>query len=508
MLARLSLVWGWRFARRRGVRRAARWGLVAWWSPLLRWGLLCGWRLLARPRRNAHVVRHDARCVTSVARRGDRRVATAGLVAAFLALSAAASASAQTASPAWELTSVHGPTNVPLTPSVNEVYKLTVRGSSGKYSLTFENEETGEFGTTKLIPFDASAQEVQEALEKLKEGEHKAIGEGNVKVTGGPGDEHGTKPYSIEFVGALGGRDLGTEALAIEETTLSEAEEERCEAEGAECEPEVTLATPGSRDIVDYQVIPRNTGGAAAKPPAPGQPITIRDNLPGGTDHASHGRRQRLVVRGRGIESGRKTPQRSQTAGRSRSRPDPVHLRSDRQSGLPGRTDRAFRRSSTRASSKKARRSKTLPTSAAAALRRSKPSIPRWSALRPLRSASTTSRPRRSTPAAKPTRRPGGTRTPPPRASSSTPCRRSTRENRRRCRIHPATSRTSMSSCPRGSSAIRRPPSAARRPNSPPASRAGPSRESAPARPNPRSARPPSTITTSAENRRKWRSTT
>ena len=282
-LARFSLVWGWRFARRRAVRRAARWSIVAWSSPLLRWGLLCCWRLLARPRRNERVVRHGATVVRAgVARRGARRVATAGLVATFVALLAAASASAQTASPAWELTSVHGPTNVPLTPSVNEVFTLTVRGSSGKYSLTFENGETEEFGTTKLIPFDASAQEVQEALEKLREGEHKAIGEGNVKVTGGPGDEHGTKPYVIEFVGALGGRDLGTEALVIEESTLSEAEEERCEAEGAECEPEAALATPGSRDIVDYQVIPRNTGGAAAQPPAPGQPITIRDDLPAG----------------------------------------------------------------------------------------------------------------------------------------------------------------------------------------------------------------------------------
>ena len=127
---------------------------------------------------------------------------------------------------------VHGPTNVPLTPSVNEVFTLTVRGSSGKYSLTFENGETEEFGTTKLIPFDASAQEVQEALEKLKEGEHKAIGEGNVKVTGGPGDEHGTKPYVIEFVGAARGTGPGSEALGIEGSDTSEARRRTCEAEG------------------------------------------------------------------------------------------------------------------------------------------------------------------------------------------------------------------------------------------------------------------------------------
>jgi hypothetical protein len=276
LIMRWALVLAWRLVRRRPTCRAALWLVAAASSRPVRWALVRSWRLVVRAGRRAR------------AGRDVRRAATVGLVAAFAALFAAASASAQTASPKWELASVHGPTNVPLTPSVNEVYKLTVRGNTGKFSLYFENGETEEYGTTKLLPYDASAQEVQEALEKFKEGEpRKAIGEGNVRVTGGPGDAQGTKPYVIEFVGALGGRDLGPEALAVEETEVTEHEEALCENEGhqeSECEleePELTLATPGSRDIVDYQLILRNVGGEVAQP-APGQPITIKDRLPAG----------------------------------------------------------------------------------------------------------------------------------------------------------------------------------------------------------------------------------
>ncbi len=276
VIMRWSLVLAWQLVRRRPTRRAAVWVTAVGSSRLARWGLVRCWRLLARPGRRV------------AARRSLRPGLTVGLVGAFAVLLAAASASAQTASPKWELSSVHGPTNVPLTPSVSEVYTLTVSGYAGKFSLYFENEETEEYGTTKLLPYNATAQEVQEALEKLKEGEpRKAIGEGSVRVTGGPGDGHGTKPYVIEFVGALAGRDLGPEALAVEETEVSEHEEAVCEGEGreeSECqleEPALTLTTPGSRDIVDYQLILRNVGGAVATPTA-GQPITIKDRLPAG----------------------------------------------------------------------------------------------------------------------------------------------------------------------------------------------------------------------------------
>ena len=53
------------------------------------------------------------------------------------------------------------------------------------------------------IPFDASAGEVQKALEGLG-----TIGKGNVQVSGGPGDEVGSSPYEVTFSGDLTNRDL------------------------------------------------------------------------------------------------------------------------------------------------------------------------------------------------------------------------------------------------------------------------------------------------------------
>ena len=99
------------------------------------------------------------------------------LCAAALAVAAPAFA----ASSPWELTSVHAPTNVELKPSVNQVMTLRFHANVGKFLLEFENEQTGEDGETKYLPFDASAKEVQQALEKLKTGEPKtAVGTGNV----------------------------------------------------------------------------------------------------------------------------------------------------------------------------------------------------------------------------------------------------------------------------------------------------------------------------------------
>ncbi|MGA2319549.1 MAG: hypothetical protein ABSG95_02245 [Solirubrobacteraceae bacterium] len=194
--------------------------------------------------------------------------------------------SALAATPAWELISLHGPTNVPLTPSVNQVYTLTIKGNAGQFGLRFKNEETesGEEGETKLLPFHATHEEVQEALEKLKgeKGiEKKAIGAGNVNVTGGPGDEGGTKPYVIEFVGDLADRYLPAELEATEEEP-SVKEEEKVENEGKEVEPAtatLALTTAGNRDRVDYQLIPRNVGGAATEA---GGTITVIDKLPPG----------------------------------------------------------------------------------------------------------------------------------------------------------------------------------------------------------------------------------
>ena len=88
-------------------------------------------------------------------------------VAALAAWPAVSAAAGGETSP-WELTSVHAPTNVVLKPSVNQVMTLRFHANDGKFLLEFENEDTGEEGETKYLPFDATAKEVQDALEKLK----------------------------------------------------------------------------------------------------------------------------------------------------------------------------------------------------------------------------------------------------------------------------------------------------------------------------------------------------
>ncbi|HUB35365.1 MAG TPA: hypothetical protein VL972_00940 [Solirubrobacteraceae bacterium] len=194
-------------------------------------------------------------------------------------MSAQPALAAATPGVAWELTSNHGPTNVSRKAPANLVMTLTVRARGGKFSLYFENEETGEEGETKLLPYDASAAELQEALEKVK-GEHRPIGAGNVLVTGGPGDASGSKPYTIEFTGALAGRYIGSEALTIDEQELTEAEEKKLEKEGEAAEEgsfTLAVAQPGYHGSVDYQLTPRNTGAVASA-----GTVTVLDQLPAG----------------------------------------------------------------------------------------------------------------------------------------------------------------------------------------------------------------------------------
>jgi hypothetical protein len=209
-----------------------------------------------------------------------RQVAAAAAVAAALVLASAQLAQAAPApSVAWELTSNQGPTNVSRKPPANLVMTLTVSARAGKFSLYFENEETGEEGETKLLAFNASAAEVQEALEKVK-GEHKPIGAGNVIVTGGPGDANGSRPYVIEFTGALAGRYIGSEALTIDEQEISEAEEKKLEKNGESTEEgtfTLAVSQPGYHGTVDYQLTPRNTGAVVSA-----GTVTVLDQLPAG----------------------------------------------------------------------------------------------------------------------------------------------------------------------------------------------------------------------------------
>jgi hypothetical protein len=70
---------------------------------------------------------------------------------------------------------------------VNEIERITVNAGGGTFTISHGGDTTGQ------IPFNASAKELQEALEKLS-----SIGANNVKVSGGPGGA-----YFVEFVGSL-----------------------------------------------------------------------------------------------------------------------------------------------------------------------------------------------------------------------------------------------------------------------------------------------------------------
>jgi hypothetical protein len=69
---------------------------------------------------------------------------------------------------------------------------LFARGDAGEPVRCFAPEGRGG----ALFGSNATHEEVQTALEG-------PFGKGNVQVTGGPGDEKGTKPYVITFIGSL-----------------------------------------------------------------------------------------------------------------------------------------------------------------------------------------------------------------------------------------------------------------------------------------------------------------
>jgi hypothetical protein len=73
----------------------------------------------------------------------------------------------------------------------NEVEEIKVNATGGTFKITFGSE------TTAAIAYNASAAEVQTALEALPSLT------GNITVTGGPGGKGGGTPYVLTFVGAL-----------------------------------------------------------------------------------------------------------------------------------------------------------------------------------------------------------------------------------------------------------------------------------------------------------------
>jgi hypothetical protein len=74
----------------------------------------------------------------------------------------------------------------------NEVETIRVNATGGTFTITYGGE------TTAPINYNASAKEVQEALEALP-----GLKPGDIAVTGGPGGEGGATPYTLTFGGKL-----------------------------------------------------------------------------------------------------------------------------------------------------------------------------------------------------------------------------------------------------------------------------------------------------------------
>lgn len=108
-------------------------------------------------------------------------------------------------------------TNTSLDPStdyvligfVNEVQKVTVKAKKGKFKLTFEGQQTAG------IKYNATATELKEALEALSN-----VAADSVSVSGGPGSESGSTPYSVTFLQEWAGTNVG--AMTADVTELEE----------------------------------------------------------------------------------------------------------------------------------------------------------------------------------------------------------------------------------------------------------------------------------------------
>jgi len=90
-------------------------------------------------------------------------------------------------------------------PGANEIQTVTIGGSptGGTFDLIFDGQ------TAAGIAYNATAAAVEAALELLS-----TIGQGNVQVTGSAGG-----PYTVEFVGALAGKNQP--AMTIDITDLT-----------------------------------------------------------------------------------------------------------------------------------------------------------------------------------------------------------------------------------------------------------------------------------------------
>jgi hypothetical protein len=179
------------------------------------------------------------------------------LVGVFAGVSPALAGSAW-----WHLGSGERPAYLHHGAARNEVQELTISATGGEYVL--ERVEAGHEGFT-VVPFAATHEELQGLLEGM-------YGAGNVKVSGGPGDELGSHPYVIEFTNEMEGRAVQLIVAKSNFLGLVMLTGGREEASVRE----VTVGKPDGQIVVTAA----NLGDVGANGEA--VPIQVADKLPAG----------------------------------------------------------------------------------------------------------------------------------------------------------------------------------------------------------------------------------
>jgi hypothetical protein len=148
----------------------------------------------------------------------------------------------------------------------DETQSIAVSATGGRFLLLNEEAYIKSGGSEGFAFFEwnATAAEVQTGLEEL-------YGAGNVTVSGGPGDETGSKPYLVMFVGALAAHRVPLINGEFSAVFL--------ECGGApKCTGTATIGTAVESRPDGYVVVTAaNLGNGLAL-----APVTITDQLPGG----------------------------------------------------------------------------------------------------------------------------------------------------------------------------------------------------------------------------------
>jgi hypothetical protein len=197
-------------------------------------------------------------------------------VAFALAVSPAL-ASAETLAPWWGLTSEARPTDLQEVQGKDDVQQLTVSATKGDVVLVnVELLLASGFSKGKaIVPFDATAAQLQQALQSIYPGRR-------LTVTGGSGDEEGSNPYTITFPDQeieppLAKPGEGPESFLGGELLTCEG------ATGSHCTAEPSIAeTQKGSDAANITIVAENRGDASVN--GASAPVSVAEDLPAGLE--------------------------------------------------------------------------------------------------------------------------------------------------------------------------------------------------------------------------------